>query len=161
MKLRRLRVLTATALLLASSNGLAARAATPDVVDGELVGASDVLVDGTLYDVKFQDGTCVDLFDGCDEVSDFPGEDWGWRPERSVFVSPDAWVDTIGRDSASLFTVPPVQMPQTPLGTTAVDHRDGAWKHGSTETFPGPNNNAGKTVRTLRWQIYQDHARHE
>ena len=68
MKLRQLRVLTVTALLLASSHGLAA---TPDVVDGQLVGAFDVSVGGTLYDVTFQDGTCVDLFDGCDEVSDF------------------------------------------------------------------------------------------
>jgi len=72
MKRRQLRVLTAIALLLASSHGLAARAATLDVVDGELVGAFDVVVAGTLYDVSFEDGTCADLFDGCDEVSDFP-----------------------------------------------------------------------------------------
>jgi hypothetical protein len=35
------------------------------------MGASDVLVDGSLYDVQFLDGTCIDLYDGCDEVSDF------------------------------------------------------------------------------------------
>lgn len=28
-------------------------------------------VDGNLYDVDFLDGTCVDLFDGCDEETDF------------------------------------------------------------------------------------------
>jgi len=70
MKLRRLWVSTA-ALLLVSTSGLAARAATLDVVDGELVGAFDVVVSGKPYDVSFQDGTCADLFDGCDEVSDF------------------------------------------------------------------------------------------
>jgi len=30
-----------------------------------LVGAFDVLVDGDLYDVSFEDGTCIALFDGC------------------------------------------------------------------------------------------------
>jgi hypothetical protein len=45
--------------------------ATPVVVGGELLGATDVNVGGTLYDVQFVDGTCVDLYHGCDEASDF------------------------------------------------------------------------------------------
>lgn len=47
--------------------------ATPilDVVGGELLGASGVLVGGSLYDVEFLDGTCIALFSGCDEASDF------------------------------------------------------------------------------------------
>jgi hypothetical protein len=45
--------------------------ATPNVVLGELKGASGVNVGGNLYDVEFVEGTCIDLFDGCDEVSDF------------------------------------------------------------------------------------------
>jgi hypothetical protein len=48
-----------------------AQAATLDVVGGQLMGASDVLVDGNLYDVQFLDGTCIDLYNGCDEASDF------------------------------------------------------------------------------------------
>ena len=36
-----------------------------------LIGAQNVLVNGTLYDVTFMKGTCVELFDGCDEVTDF------------------------------------------------------------------------------------------
>jgi len=49
----------------------AAQAATLNVVAGELRGASGVDVDGTFYDVQFLDGTCIDLFNGCDAVSDF------------------------------------------------------------------------------------------
>ena len=48
-----------------------AQAATLNVVDGQLMGASGVIVDGTAYNVQFLDGTCIDLYDGCDEVSDF------------------------------------------------------------------------------------------
>jgi hypothetical protein len=46
-------------------------AATLNVVGGELVGASNVGVSGTLYDVAFVDGTCVAIFGGCDDTSDF------------------------------------------------------------------------------------------
>ena len=38
---------------------------------GQLLGASGVNVGGTFYDVEFKDGTCIALFDGCDEASDF------------------------------------------------------------------------------------------
>jgi hypothetical protein len=48
------------------------------VYSGKLFGATEVLVDGYLYDVSFVDGTCIDLFLGCDTNSDFtfhtPGE---------------------------------------------------------------------------------------
>ena len=39
---------------------------------GELLGASGVSVGSALYDVEFLDGTCIELFDGCDANSDFP-----------------------------------------------------------------------------------------
>ena len=38
---------------------------------GQLLGASQVDVNGTLYDVEFKDGSCVSLFNGCDDISDF------------------------------------------------------------------------------------------
>ena len=41
------------------------------VENGQLVGAENVNVNGVWYDVKFADGTCIDLFSGCDENSDF------------------------------------------------------------------------------------------
>lgn len=46
-------------------------AATLLVSGGELLGATGVNVNGTLYNVQFVDGTCVDLFSGCDVVADF------------------------------------------------------------------------------------------
>ena len=49
----------------------AAQAATLNVVQGQLMGASGVDVGGTFYDVQFLDGTCIDLFNGCDDTSDF------------------------------------------------------------------------------------------
>jgi hypothetical protein len=38
---------------------------------GVLIGARNVEVGGRLYDVMFVEGTCIDLFGGCDAVSDF------------------------------------------------------------------------------------------
>lgn len=48
--------------------------ATPtlQVEAGILVGAKGVNVDGKTYDVSFNDDTCIALFSGCDEASDFP-----------------------------------------------------------------------------------------
>ena len=48
-----------------------ASAAAILVVNGELTGATGVNVNGTFYDVAFVDGTCVELFSGCDAASDF------------------------------------------------------------------------------------------
>lgn len=49
-----------------------ANAANLDVRGGILFGATDVLVNGLAYDVAFVDGTCADVYSGCDEVADFP-----------------------------------------------------------------------------------------
>jgi PEP-CTERM motif len=45
-----------------------ANPATLIVSGGLLTGATGVNVGGTLYDVEFVDGTCIALFDGCDDV---------------------------------------------------------------------------------------------
>lgn len=47
-----------------------ARAATPQVVGGQLVGATGVDVGGLLYDVSFVDGTCIAVLNGCDTMDD-------------------------------------------------------------------------------------------
>jgi hypothetical protein len=39
--------------------------------NGELAGATDVDVGGTLYNVTFAEGSCISLFNGCDQLSDF------------------------------------------------------------------------------------------
>lgn len=62
------RILFSILVLVAFSE---ARAATPVVGGGELVGASNVDVGGLLFNVVFQEGTCTDLFSGCDGAEDF------------------------------------------------------------------------------------------
>ena len=59
-----------TALLLAGSPVGAAPILQIDA-SGQLTGATGVDVDGTYYDVEFKDGTCIDLYNGCNEGSDF------------------------------------------------------------------------------------------
>ncbi len=48
-----------------------ADSATLLVENGELIGATGVQVHGRLYDVTFVDGSCIDLYGGCDAPSDF------------------------------------------------------------------------------------------
>lgn len=42
-----------------------------DVRSGILHGATGITVGSDVYDISFQEGTCIGLFDNCDEVSDF------------------------------------------------------------------------------------------
>lgn len=44
--------------------------------NGQLTGATGVNVQGSLYDVAFVDGTCAELFSGCDALSDFAFTTW-------------------------------------------------------------------------------------
>lgn len=39
--------------------------------NGELIGAKGVTVAGATYDVAFVDGTCEEVFSGCDSPADF------------------------------------------------------------------------------------------
>lgn len=71
-----------------------AQAATLNVVDGQLMGASGVNVDGNLYDVQFLDGTCIGLYNGCDEISDFT-----FQTEASALLASQALLDQVFLDS--------------------------------------------------------------
>jgi hypothetical protein len=62
------KILACAVVLLGAS---AAQAVTLNVVGGRLLGATDVLVNGALYNVYFGDLSCIDHFDGCDSNSDF------------------------------------------------------------------------------------------
>lgn len=64
------------------------------VIDGQLHGATNVGVDGVLYDVEFLDGTCVDLFSGCDEEADFSFDNW-YKASRAA----QALLDQVFLDS--------------------------------------------------------------
>lgn len=59
-------------LVLSLAAGQILAAVRLEIKDGMLISASGVVVKGMVYDVTFQDGSCVDLFDGCDENTDFP-----------------------------------------------------------------------------------------
>jgi hypothetical protein len=73
-------------------------AATLDIDgSGQLLGAFDVNVDGSLYDVEFRNGSCEELYEGCDSVSDFP---FGVEPEGDLAAH--ALLDQVLIDSVSL-----------------------------------------------------------
>lgn len=64
------------------------------LVDGtELTGANGVDVGGTLYDVRFVDGTCVALFSGCDSVSDFAFNSIASATQASAALLAQVFVD--------------------------------------------------------------------
>ena len=48
-----------------------ASGATFVISDGLLLGANNVNVDGIFYDVNFVDGSCVSLYNNCDDQADF------------------------------------------------------------------------------------------
>ena len=72
-----------------------AQAATLNVVGGVLMGASGVDVGGTFYDVQFQSGTCIDLFNGCDALSDFT-----FNSLASATLASQALLDQVFLDGA-------------------------------------------------------------
>ena len=84
--------LTLVAFLAVSSLG---SAATLSVVGGELVGASNVVVDGKRYDVAFRDGTCASLFTGCDSVTDLTFDN-----ASDALLASQALLDQVVIDSA-------------------------------------------------------------
>ena len=73
----------------------AAQAATLIVVDEQLHGASNVLVGGVSYDVQFLDGTCIELYKGCDEASDFT-----FQTQASALLASQALLDQVFLDGA-------------------------------------------------------------
>jgi hypothetical protein len=58
-------------LVLSVSSANAATYVLAEAFGSELQGANGVTVNGFIYNVEFVDGSCVSLFDGCNEVSDF------------------------------------------------------------------------------------------
>lgn len=83
-------------LAIAISFGAQSQAATLNVVGGQLLGASDVVVDGSLYEVEFLGGTCIALFSGCDDVSDFT-----FQSQAAAVSASQALLDQVFVDGAS------------------------------------------------------------
>jgi hypothetical protein len=68
-------------------------AVTLNVSGGQLLGASDVDVLGFSYDVEFVNGTCFDLFDGCDGYSDFIFQDGQAASAASLALLDQVFLD--------------------------------------------------------------------
>ncbi len=56
--------------------------------------ATGVSVNGALYDVSFQDGTCISLFGGCDEPSDFFIPDIATGEAANAALLEQVFIDT-------------------------------------------------------------------
>lgn len=80
-------------LLLAASS---AGAATLNVSGGQLLGASGVIVDGNSYNVEFHSGTCIALYSGCDNVSDFT-----FQSQAAGLLASQALLDQVFLDGGS------------------------------------------------------------
>jgi hypothetical protein len=65
------------------------------ITGGILTGAGGVNVNGTLYAVSFQDGTCIGLFSGCDSSSDFA---FGGTSASAAFAASQALLDQVFLD---------------------------------------------------------------
>ena len=91
-----MRLLALILILTLSFVSSSAFAANLNVVGGQLLGASGVDVGGTLYNVDFLDGTCIALFNGCDEVSDFT-----FQTEESAVLASQALLDQVFLDGVA------------------------------------------------------------
>lgn len=82
------RAVAATTLAFAAT---AAPAATLTLdATGRLLGATGVNVGGVNYDVSFRDGSCIELFGGCDALSDF-----AFNTPEQVYAASLALVDQV------------------------------------------------------------------
>lgn len=92
------RYLQRVALGLSLVAGIGTASAMPilQVENGILTGARNVDVAGTFYDVVFQDGSCRQLFSGCDAVTDFIFQDMA-----SARLAAQALLDSVFIDGVS------------------------------------------------------------
>ncbi len=132
-----------------------AQAVTLNVVGGQLLGASGVNVNGSLFDVEFLDGSCVSLFNGCDAVTDFT-----FQTEIDARLAAQAILDTVLLDGplgqfdtfpglvagigASGASVGSFQIPFTFLNTTSAQINSSFYvflqfQNGNINNFNGIN----------------------
>lgn len=84
-------ILGASILLLSGQVG----AATLNIVGGQLLGASNVDVGGTFYDVEFRDdGTCISFYSGCDELTDLPFNTLAGAVVASLALEDQVFIDS-------------------------------------------------------------------
>jgi hypothetical protein len=116
-------------LAIAISFGAQSQAATLNVVGGELLGASGVVVAGSFYDVEFLGGSCIALFEGCDDVSDFT-----FQSQAAAISASQALLDQVFLDGASgNFD----SLPQLTFGCSDTSVCHVLTSHGFTVSNPG------------------------
>jgi hypothetical protein len=92
-------------------------------------------------------------------ADDYSGTNWaepkncGTTGVCTSLFTPSNWYDLV-EGAKTTGSVPLSEKPQSPLGSTAVDHWSGSWGVGNGH--PG----TGVTVQTNTWQRFRDHARH-
>lgn len=95
--------------------------------DGNLLGASNVVVDGRNFDVSFEGGTCVDLYAGCTgSPFDFMDEALALEAAQAlldqVFLDgPDGLFDTADFDSINGCVFDGNCLTRIPFGTVGID----------------------------------------
>jgi len=87
------------AVLMVAGLAQPAAAATLVVTGGLLKGATGVAVSGSLYDVDFVEGSCIGLFSGCDQVSDF-----NFQTQALALAASQALLDQVFRDGGTAGT---------------------------------------------------------
>lgn len=91
--MKRVVVVGVLALTLFASPRVGEAAPILQISSGILTGAQNVEVGSSLYNVEFIDGTCIALFSGCDEASDF-----AFSTEASALLAAQALVEQVFLD---------------------------------------------------------------
>lgn len=106
------------------------------ISEGKLIGANNVDVLGTLYDVSFVDGTCASVFSGCDSVSDFDFNDFTWATAAAGALMQQVLLDSSLGDFASL---PSLTAGCFSAASCALELPYGFWPDGSVKTGAAVN----------------------
>ena len=100
LTLSRFRALAVSAALFLTASS--ASAVTLIVSEGELLGALDVSVGGSSFDVLFVEGTCSAVFDGCNSPADF-----SFTSSASALLATQALLDQVFLDGTLNFDSAP------------------------------------------------------
>ena len=115
------------------------------VENGVLQGATDVDVEGKPYDVQFMDGTCMQLYDGCNHASDFPFESEAEALAASEALENQVLIDTTEGDFDSIID----------LTRGCSGYSSDCWIH--TPFAPGePTHGGGMTANLVTFKNYED-----
>ncbi|WP_340119084.1 PEP-CTERM sorting domain-containing protein [Pelagibius sp. 7325] len=101
------------------------------ISEGKLIGANNVDVLGTLYDVSFVDGTCAAVFSGCDSVSDFDFNDFA-----SATAAAGALIQQVLLDSSlgNFDSLPSLTAGCSYVANCTVELPYGFWPDGTVKT---------------------------